>query len=69
LHASAAEAIDLIAKVNPLLAFLDVRMPGMNGLECTRRLKVLVPQLKIKKGSKRGQEKGKRGQKGVRDDY
>jgi len=47
LHASAIEAIDLIPKVNPHLAFLDVRMPGMNGLECTRRLKILTPQLKI----------------------
>jgi DNA-binding NarL/FixJ family response regulator len=47
LHVSAVEAIDLIPKVNPHLAFLDVRMPGMNGLECTRRLKILMPQLKI----------------------
>src|SRR5207245_8736682 len=47
MHASAVEAIDLIPKVNPHLAFLDVRMPGMNGPECTRRLKILMPQLKI----------------------
>ena len=47
MHASTAEALDLIPKVNPHLAFLDVRMPGMNGLECTRRLKILMPQLKI----------------------
>ena len=47
LHISTVEAIDQIPKVNPHLAFLDVRMPGMNGLECTRRLEILMPQLKI----------------------
>ncbi len=47
MHASASDALDVIPKVNPHLAFLDVRMPGMNGLECTRRLKILMPQLKI----------------------
>jgi DNA-binding NarL/FixJ family response regulator len=47
MHASGAEALDLIPKLNPLLAFLDVRMPGMNGVECTRRLKLLMPRLKI----------------------
>src|SRR5947207_10420010 len=47
LHVSAAEALDRIPKINPHLAFLDVRMPGMNGLECTRRLKMLMTQLKI----------------------
>src|SRR6266496_6371326 len=47
MHASGAEALDRIPKINPHLAFLDVRMPGMNGLECTRRLKTLMPQLKL----------------------
>ncbi len=47
MHASAAEALDRIPKINPHLAFLDVRMPGMSGLECTRRLKILMPQLKV----------------------
>jgi len=47
MHASASDALDVIPKVNPHLAFLDVRMPGMNGLECTRLLKILMPQLKI----------------------
>jgi DNA-binding NarL/FixJ family response regulator len=47
MHDSGAEALDRIPKLNPHLAFLDVRMPGMSGLECTRRLKTLMPQLKV----------------------
>jgi DNA-binding NarL/FixJ family response regulator len=26
---------------------MDIRMPGMGGLECTRRLKAIRPELKI----------------------
>ena len=47
LHASSAEALDLIPKVNPHLVLLDIRMPGMDGHECTRRLKVIMVRLKI----------------------
>src|SRR6266700_4935824 len=46
-HASADEAVDQIPKVNPDLVFLDIRMPGMDGLGCARRLKTLMPRLKI----------------------
>jgi two-component system LytT family response regulator/two-component system response regulator LytT len=33
------EAVDLIQKLDPALAFLDVQMPGLDGLSVVRRLK------------------------------
>jgi two-component system, LytTR family, response regulator len=36
--ASAAEAIDLIRAKSPQLLFLDIRMPGMNGIELIEEL-------------------------------
>jgi two-component system LytT family response regulator/two-component system response regulator LytT len=33
------EALDLIEKLDPMLAFLDIRMPGLDGLGVVRRLR------------------------------
>src|SRR6266700_3647465 len=44
---SANEALAEIPKVVPHVVLMDIRMPGMGGLECTRRLKAIRPQLKI----------------------
>ena len=33
------EAFDLIQKLDPALAFLDIQMPGLDGLGVVRRLK------------------------------
>ena len=41
--ADGAEALDLIRKVSPELLFLDVRMPGLTGLEVLRRSATSVP--------------------------
>lgn len=37
----ADEALDGIPKVGPQVVLMDVRMPGMSGIECARRLKSL----------------------------
>ncbi len=46
-YGSANEALSEIPKIRPDLVLMDIRMPGMSGLQCTRRLKAIRPQLKI----------------------
>ncbi|MBH5317346.1 response regulator transcription factor [Paenibacillus sp. GSMTC-2017] len=45
--ASGEEAIAKAAELRPELVLMDIRMPGMGGLEATYRLKLLLPSLKI----------------------
>lgn len=45
--ASGEEAIELVARVQPQLVLVDVRMPGMNGVETARRLSAAHPELVI----------------------
>lgn len=45
--ANAAEALAGIPRLQPDLTLMDIRLPGMNGIECTRRLKRIMPNLKI----------------------
>jgi len=37
--ANGLEAVELIRKLDPVLAFLDIQMPGLDGLSVVRRLK------------------------------
>jgi len=41
------EAIQEIIQAQPDVIFLDIRMPGMSGLEALRLIKELVPQVKV----------------------
>ncbi|RJE91195.1 DNA-binding response regulator [Paenibacillus sp. 1011MAR3C5] len=44
---SGEEAIALASDLKPDLVLMDIRMPGMGGLEATYRLKLLLPSIKI----------------------
>jgi len=41
--ASGEEAIELIPRLNPDVILMDIRLPHMSGIECTSRLKELLP--------------------------
>lgn len=44
---NSADALDAIPKLNPDLALMDIRLPGLDGIECTKALRQKVPGLKI----------------------
>jgi len=46
-HASAESALQEIPKINPAVTLMDINLPGLNGVECVRRLKPLVPATQI----------------------
>jgi DNA-binding NarL/FixJ family response regulator len=46
-HADAESALRDIPRLNPNVVLMDINLPGMNGVECVRRLKVQVPQTQI----------------------
>lgn len=45
--ASGEEAIEKIKQTHPLLMLLDIRMPGMGGIETLRQAKALDPNLGV----------------------
>ena len=43
-YGSAEDALADIPKVKPDVVLMDINLPGMNGVECVRKLKTLLPQ-------------------------
>jgi len=42
-HGSAESAIEYLAPQKPAVVLMDINLPGLNGIECVRRLKPLLP--------------------------
>lgn len=45
--ADGAEAVELVRRLNPDLAILDIAMPRMGGIEATKRIKELAPETSV----------------------
>jgi DNA-binding NarL/FixJ family response regulator len=46
-YASAEAALEGLPKDRPDVVLMDINLPGMNGVECVRRLKPILPQLQV----------------------
>src|ERR1022692_3809467 len=46
-YANAEDALANLPKVTPEVVLMDINLPGMNGVECVRKLKALLPQTQV----------------------
>src|ERR1700744_802035 len=46
-YGSAEEALADLPKIKPDVVLMDINLPGMNGVECVRQLKVLLPATQV----------------------
>jgi DNA-binding NarL/FixJ family response regulator len=45
--ANAEAALDELPRTKPDVVLMDINLPGMNGVECVRQLKQLVPDIQV----------------------
>ena len=46
-HASAEAALENLPKEKPGVVLMDINLPGMNGVECVRKLKQMLPETQV----------------------
>ena len=46
-YPSAEDALKDLPNVKPDLVLMDINLPGMNGVECVRQLKKILPQIQV----------------------
>src|SRR5690242_15781174 len=46
-HGSAENALEEIPRIKPEVTLMDINLPGINGVECVRRLKPQLPGTQI----------------------
>lgn len=46
-HPTAEDALQNIPKAKPDVTLMDINLPGMNGVECVRQLKLQLPKMQI----------------------
>ena len=46
-YGSAEEALADLPKIKPDVVLMDINLPGMNGVECVRKLKTLLPATQV----------------------
>ena len=46
-YSSAEAALEDLPRVKPEVVLMDINLPGMNGVECVRKLKAILPQTQV----------------------